>query len=117
MLFGTAAVLIRLLKDLDVFSIAFWRLVIAFMALAVTIFSLRKPFGFGFLKRNFVQVLLVNTTHIWSLLVSVLILGVKPARLAVLGPIISFLGVSIIAYADAASSAFGLKLKPKDSFL
>jgi drug/metabolite transporter (DMT)-like permease len=38
-------------------------------------------------------------------------LGVKPARLAVLGLIVSFLGVSIIAYADAASPAFSFNLK------
>ncbi len=137
-LFGTAAVLIRLLKDVDVFSIAFWRLIIAFLVLAATIFFLRKPFGFSWLKRNFVQVLflgvllglhfvlfvsavmdttiinatvLVNTTPIWSLLVSVLILGVKPARLAVLGLIVSFLGVTIIAYADVTSPTFRLNLK------
>ena len=137
-LFGTAAVLIRLLKDVDVFSIALWRLIIAFLILAATIFFLRKPFGFGLLKRNFVHVLflgvllglhfvlfvsavkdttiinatvLVNTTPIWSLLVSVLILGVKPTRLAVLGLIISFLGVSIIAYADVTSPAFIFNLK------
>ncbi len=137
-LFGTAAVLIRLLKDVDVFSIALWRLIIAFLALAATIFFLRKPFGFGLLKRNFVQVLflgallglhfvlfvssvmdttiinatvLVNTTPIWSLLVSVLILGIKPTRLAAVGLIVSFLGVAIIAYADVASPTFSLNLK------
>lgn len=137
-LFGTAAVLIRLLKDMDVFSIAFWRLIIAFIILAAVILFLRKPFGFGLLKKNFVQVLflgvllglhfvlfvsavmdttiinatvLVNTTPIWSLLVSVLILGVKPARLAVLGLIVSLLGVTIIAYADVASPTFSLNLK------
>ena len=137
-LFGTAAVLIRLLKDVNVFSIAFWRLTIAFLVLATTIFFLRRPFGSGLLKKNFVQVLflgvllglhfvlfvsavmdttiinatvLVNTTPIWSLLVSVLILGVKPARLAVLGLIVSLLGVTIIAYADVASPTFSLNLK------
>lgn len=136
--FGTAAVLIRLLKDVDVFSIAFWRLTIAFSVLATTIFFLRRPFGFGLLKKIFVQVLflgvllglhfvlfvsavmdttiinatvLVNTTPIWSLLISVLILGVKPARLAVLGLIVSLLGVTIIAYADVASPTFSLNLK------
>lgn len=137
-LFGTAAVLIRLLKDMDVFSIASWRLIIAFLVLAATIFFLRKPFGFSLLKRNFVQVLflgvllgshfvlfvsavmdttiinatvLVNTTPIWSVLVSVLILGVKPTRLAVLGLIVSLLGVTVIAYADVASLTFSLNLK------
>ncbi len=138
MFFGTAAVLIRLLQDMDIFSIAFWRLIIAFLILAATIFFLRKPFGFELLKRNFVQVLflgvllglhfvlfvsavmdttiinatvLVNTTPIWSLLISVLILGVKPTRLAVLGLIVSFLGVTIIAYADVSSPTFSLNLK------
>ena len=137
-LFGTAAVLIKLLEDVDVFSIAFWRLVIAFLVLATTIFFLRKPFGFGLLKRNLVQVLflggllglhfvlfvsavkdttiinatvLVNTTPVWSLLVSVLILGVKPARLTVLGLIGSFLGVAIIVCAGVDSPTFGLNLK------
>ena len=138
MFFGTAAVLIKLLKDVDVFSIAFWRLAIAFFVLAATIFFLRKPFGFGLLRRNFVQVLflgallglhfvlfvsavkhttvinatvLVNTTPIWSLLISVLILGVKPTRLAVLGLIVSFLGVTTIAYADVTSPTFRLNLR------
>lgn len=116
-LFGTAAVLIRLLKGADVYSIAFWRLAIAFFVLGVAIFFLRKPFRIDLLRRNFVQVLflgvllgshfvlfvsavmdtaiinatvLVNTTPIWSLLISFLILGVKPTRLAVLGLIVSF---------------------------
>ncbi|MDH5462389.1 MAG: DMT family transporter [Candidatus Bathyarchaeota archaeon] len=136
--FGTAAIFIRLLEDIDVFSIAFWRLVIAFVVLAAAIFLLRKPFGFSLLKRNFLQVVflavllglhfvlfvsavmdttiinatvLVNTTPIWSLLISVLILGEKPSRLAVLGLIVSFLGVTIIACSDIASPMFGLNLK------
>ncbi len=137
-LFGTAAVLIRLLKGVDVFAIAFWRLAIAFLILATTIFLLKKPFSVSLFKKNFSQVLflglllglhfvlfasavmdttilnatvLVNTTPIWSLMISVLILGVKPTRLAVLGLIISVLGVSIIACADAASPTFSLNLK------
>lgn len=137
-LFGTAAVLIRLLEDVDVFSIAFWRLAIAFLILAATIFLLKKPLNVGLFKKNFLQVLplgillgthfvlfasavmdttilnatvLVNTTPIWSLIISVLILGVKPTRLAVLGLVVSVLGVSIIAYADSASPTFSLNLK------
>lgn len=136
--FGTAAVLIRLLVGVDVFSIAFWRLVIAFFVLAATIFLLRKPFGLSLLKRKLIRILLlgvllgthfvlfasavmdttiinatvlVNTTPVWSLLISVLILGVKPSRLAVLGLLVSFLGVAIIAYADVASPTFSLGLK------
>ena len=136
--FGTAAIFIRLVEDIDVFSIAFWRLVIAFVFLAVAIFFLRKPFGFSLLKRNFLQTVflaillglhfvlfasavmdttiinatvLVNTTPIWSLLISVLIPGEKPSRLAFLGLIVSFLGVAIIACSDIASLIFGLNLK------
>lgn len=60
MLFGTAAVLIRFLKGVDVFSIAFWRLVIAFLVLATAILFLRKPFGLDLLRRNFVQVLFLG---------------------------------------------------------
>jgi len=108
------------------------------LVLAATIFFLRKPFGFGLLKKNFVQVLflgvllglhfvlfvsavmdttiinatvLVNTTPIWSVLVSVMIFGVKPTRLAVLGLIVSLLGVTVIAYADVGSPTFSLNLK------
>lgn len=137
-LFGTASVLIRLLEGVDVFSIAFWRLAIAFLILAATIFLLKKPFSVSLFKKKFPQVLflglllglhfvlfasavqdttilnatvLVNTTPIWSLMISVLILGVKPTRLAVVGLIVSVLGVSIIACADTASPTFSLNLK------
>jgi len=137
-LFGIAAIVIRLLEGVGVFSIAFWRLAIAFCVLAAIVFLLRKPFGFSFLKENFRQVLflgvllglhfvlfvsavmdttilnatiLVNTSPIWSLIVSALLLDVKPTRLAVSGLFTSFLGVSIIAYADATSPVFSLNLK------
>jgi drug/metabolite transporter (DMT)-like permease len=137
-LFGTAAILIRLLTDIDVLSIALWRLIIAFLVLAAIVRLLKKPLGFSLLKSNLIQVLflgvllglhfvlfvsavmdttilnatvLVNTSPIWSLLVSVLLLGVRPTRLAVLGLAISFLGVSIIAYADATSPLFRLNLQ------
>lgn len=52
-----------------------------------------------------------DTAPIWSLIVSALLLGVKPTRLAVLGLITSFSGVSIIAYADVTSPMLGLNLK------
>lgn len=136
--FSAAAILIRLLEDVDVFSIASWRLVIAFVVLTAALFFFRKPFRFNMLKSNFAQVLplglllgfhfvlfasavkdttiinatvLVNTTPIWSLLVSVLLFSVKPSRLAVMGLIVSFLGVTIIACADVASLTFGLNLR------
>jgi drug/metabolite transporter (DMT)-like permease len=54
---------------------------------------------------------LVNTTPIWAMILSVLISGVSPTRRAVLGIIISFLGLSVIAYADASSPTFNLNLK------
>lgn len=137
-LFGTAAIFIRLLEGVNVFAIAFWRLAIAFGVLAAIVFFVKKPKGFSLLKENFRLVLflggliglhfvffvsavadttilnatvLVNTAPIWSLIVSVLLLGMKPTTLAVLGLIISFSGVTIIALADAASPAFSLNLK------
>jgi len=136
-LFGTAAIFIRLLGGMDVFSIAFWRLVIAFSALAVITFFSRKPFRFGLLKENLVRILLlgvllglhfvffvsavmnttilnatvlVNTTPVWALLVSALILGVRPTRLAISGVLVSFLGITVIAYAEMASPTFGVGL-------
>jgi drug/metabolite transporter (DMT)-like permease len=136
--FGTAAVFIRLIGGVDIFSIAFWRLTIAFLVLGAAILLWRSPFKAGLLKRFFPQVLflgvllgthfvlfasavmdttiinatvLVNTTPIWAMILSVLISGVSPTRRAVLGVIISFLGLSVIAYADASSPTFNLNLK------
>ena len=136
--FGTAAVFIRLIGGVDVFSIAFWRLTIAVLVLGAAILLLRRPFKAGLLKRVSPQVLflgvllgthfvlfasavmdttiinatvLVNTTPIWAMILSVLISGVSPTRRAVLGIIISFLGLSVIAYADASSPTFNLNLK------
>jgi drug/metabolite transporter (DMT)-like permease len=136
--FGTAAVFIRLIGGVDIFSIAFWRLTIAFLVLGATILLLRSPFKAGLLKRFFPQVLflgvllgthfvlfasavmdttiinatvLVNTTPIWAMILSVLISGVSPTRRAVLGIVVSFLGLSVIAYADASSPTFSLNLK------
>lgn len=130
-LFGTAAVLIRLLPGLNVFSIAFWRLAIASLILSVLILSLRKPFGSNLLRENFREILvlgfllglhfmlfvsavmnttilnatvLVNTTPIWSMFVSALVFKVKPSQLAILGVSVSFVGVGIIAYSDFVSS-------------
>jgi drug/metabolite transporter (DMT)-like permease len=136
--FGTAAVLIRLLRGVDVFSIAFWRLVVAFLVLAIIIFLFKRPFEPSFLKENIIRILLlgvllgshfvlfvsavmdttiinatvlVNTTPVWSLLISVFVLGSKPTRLGVLGLLVSLAGVTIIAYADVTSPTLGLNLK------
>jgi len=130
-LFGTAAVLIRLSAGLSVFSIAFWRLVIASLVLGVLILLLRRPFGSNLLRESFREILvlgfllglhfmlfvsavmsttilnatvLVNTTPIWSMFVSALVFKGKPSRLAMLGVFASFVGVGIIAYSDVVSS-------------
>ncbi len=136
--FGTAAVFIKLIGGVDIFSIAFWRLTIAFLVLGAAILLWRSPFKADLLKRFFPQVLflgvllgthfvlfasavmatpiinatvLVNTTPIWALILSTLISGVKPTRRAILGIVISFLGLSVIAYAETSSPTFGLNLK------
>jgi len=136
-LFGTAAVLIRLLVGLSVFSIAFWRLVIASLILGVLILSSRRGFGSNLVRENLREILvlgfllglhfilfvsavmnttilnatvLVNTTPIWSMFVSAFVFKVKPSRLAIFGVFVSFVGVGIIAYSDVVSSQGTLTL-------
>jgi len=126
-LFGTAAIFIRFLQDLGVFYIAFWRLIIACLALAVVLIFLRKSFNFDLVKRNLKRLLilsfflalhfiffisavndttilnatvLVNTTPIFSMFVSSFLFKLKPSRLAIVGLTISFIGVCVIAYAE-----------------
>lgn len=138
MLFGTGAVLIRFLGTLNSFSIAFWRLTIASMALAVIFLVLKKSFGFRLVHKNFRDLVvlsfflglhfilfayavkdtrilnatvLVNTTPIFSVFVSTFLFNLKPSRLAVLGLTLSFAGVCVIAYADAYPLSFSLSLK------
>jgi drug/metabolite transporter (DMT)-like permease len=137
-LFGTAAIFIRLLASMSIFSIAFWRLVIASLFLVFMLAYMKKPVYGRLLKENLLQVLilgvllgshfmlfvsavldttilnatvLVNTTPIWSMFVSSLIFKLKPSRVAVLGILISFFGVAIIAYGDASSATFVIHLK------
>jgi drug/metabolite transporter (DMT)-like permease len=128
-LFGTAAVFIRFLQALDAFSIAFWRLVIACCILATfllfsgkpSIFKnfrladLREPLVLGFLlglhfiffvsavKNTTIlnATVLVNTTPIFSMLISVFIFKVRTSRLAVMGIAVSVIGVCVIAYAES----------------
>jgi drug/metabolite transporter (DMT)-like permease len=136
-LFGTAAVLIRLLTGFSVFSIALWRLVIASVFLAFLLIALKKPLmdrlfkkilprimvlglllGFHFIL--FVSAVLdttilnatvlVNTTAIWSMFVSSFIFKLKPSRLAIAGILTSFLGVSIITLSDASFHGLSLNL-------
>jgi drug/metabolite transporter (DMT)-like permease len=124
-LFGTAAVLIRSLQDKDVFFIAFWRLVIACLTLAVTLIVVGKSFNFKVVRKYLKELItlsillslhfifftsavkdttilnatvLVNTTPIFSMFVSVFLFKTKPSRLAIVGLAISFIGVLVIFY-------------------
>ena len=139
-LFGTAAIFINLLSlsGLSAFSIALWRLVFASIFLAIFLIALRKPIAQNLLKKSPLRILslgfliglhfilfvsavcdttilnatvLVNTAPIWSMLVSSLIFKLKPSRLAVVGILASFLGVVVIAYGDASSGVWTIKLK------
>jgi len=136
--FGTAAIFIRLLSSVNVFSIAFWRLIIAAMALALILLASKKTFNFKLMQENlkdlvilsvflglhfilFVSAVkdttilnatvLVNTAPIFSMLISSFLFNVKPSRLAVLGLTVSFIGVCIIAIADAQPLGFSLHLR------
>lgn len=126
-LFGTAAIFIRFLQSLDVFSIAFWRLIIACLALAIILIVLGKSFNFNLVRKNLKELfilsvfltfhfiffisavkdttilnatVLVNTTPIFSMFVSAFLFNLKPSRLAILGLTISFMGLCVIAYAE-----------------
>jgi len=126
-LFGTASIFIRFLPALDVFSIAFWRLIIACAVLTIIIFAFKMSHGLGhawknlkklvflgfFLGLHFIffvsavkdttilnATVLVNTTPIFSMFLSSFLFGLKPSRFAVLGIVIAIGGVCIIAYAE-----------------
>jgi drug/metabolite transporter (DMT)-like permease len=130
--FGTAAIFIRLLKGIDAFSIAFWRLIIAAVALAIILLFLRRAVSLKNVQQNLKDLailgvflglhfiffvssvqdttilnatVLVNTTPIFSMFVSTFLFNVKPSRLAVLGLTISFVGICIIALADTFAKA------------
>jgi len=136
--FGTAAIFIRLLSDLNVYSIAFWRLIIAVCALGVVILVSRKSFGRYKVRENIRQLIvlgfllglhfilfvsavadttilnatvLVNTTPVFSMLISSFLFKVKPSYVAAIGILVSFLGVGVIAFADASPSALSVHLK------
>jgi drug/metabolite transporter (DMT)-like permease len=129
-LFGTAAIFIRYLPNLSAFSIAFWRLVIACLALAVLLVLLRRSFSFALVKKNLLNLLflslflglhfiffisavkdttilnatvLVNLTPIFSVFISSFVFKLKPTYFAVAGLTISFIGVAIIACAETLS--------------
>jgi drug/metabolite transporter (DMT)-like permease len=129
-LFGTAAVFIRL-AEVNIFSIALWRLVVASATLAIIIFLFKRNLYLNLQKsslRHFLVLgillgahfilfasavkdttilnatVLVNTTPIFSMLISTFLYRVKPSKLAVCGIAVSFLGAGLIAYGDSAES-------------
>lgn len=133
-LFGTAAIFVRFLQDLDAFSIAFWRLIIACAALIALLALLRKKLDFKLVRRNLKDLLflsfflslhfiffvsavkdttilnatvLVNTTPIFSVFVSSFIFRLRPSRSALIGLAISFAGVCVIAYAETSTTRLG----------
>jgi drug/metabolite transporter (DMT)-like permease len=138
--FGTAAVFVRFVQDLNPFSIVFWRLVIACTALVIVLIVFKKSFQLSLVKENFKELLglsvflslhfllftfsvkdttilnatvLVSTTPIFSMLVSSLVFKVKPSRFALIGLTISFIGVCLIAFGETATSKpFGEGVSP-----
>jgi drug/metabolite transporter (DMT)-like permease len=133
-LFGTAAIFIRFLPNLDTFSIAFWRLIIASLGLAMILALLRKSFNLSLVRKNLKELLflsvflglhfiffvfavkdttilnatvLVNTSPIFSMFVSSLLFKVKPSYIAIIGLTVSFAGVCLIAYAETVAPNVG----------
>lgn len=134
-LFGTSAIFIRYLQNFDAFSVAFWRLIIACIVLAIGLFMLKKAFSFSLVRKNlgnlfvlslflglhfifFISAVkdttilnatvLVNTTPIFSLIFSSLFYKAKPSSFATLGIALSFAGVCIIAIAEAQMAGASL---------
>jgi len=130
-LFGTSAIFTRFLVGLDAFSITFWRLLIASLALLAIALIFHASLNFNLMRENLKEILvlsfflglhfvffasavkdttilnatvLVNTTPIFSTIISVFAFRLKPSRLTVLSLIISFIGVFLIAYAEMPSS-------------
>jgi len=138
--FGTAAVFVRFAQDLNLFSIVFWRLVIACAALVMVLIVFKKSFQFSLVRKNLRELLglsvflslhfilftfsvkdttilnatvLVSTTPVFSMLVSSFVFKVKPSRLALIGLTISFIGVCLIAYGETVTSkTFGEGVSP-----
>ncbi|MGQ9624979.1 MAG: DMT family transporter [Candidatus Bathycorpusculaceae bacterium] len=133
--FGTAAVFIRFLHELDVFSIVFWRLIIACAALSTLIIAFKRPFYSSLVGKNLKHLfflgvflglhfvffvssvkdttilnatVLVNTTPVFAMLVSSIFFKVKPSSLAILGLTTSFFGICIIAYSETMIANVGI---------
>jgi drug/metabolite transporter (DMT)-like permease len=133
--FGTAAIFIRFVQGLDTFSIVFWRVLIGCLALAVLALIFRGSFQPRLVRQNikglsFLGVLLalhfvfftasvmdttilnatvlVNTSPIFSMLVSSFVYKIKPSRIALVGLLISFIGMLVIALAEATSTRYAV---------
>lgn len=125
-LFGTAAIFIRLI-DINAFSIALWRLIIAAAVLTSIILVQKGKLGTSSFKSNvkhffvlgillgihfvlFISAVkettilnatvLVNTTPIFSMIISTFLYRIKPSKLALAGMALSFVGAGLIAYGD-----------------
>jgi drug/metabolite transporter (DMT)-like permease len=137
-LFGTAAIFINFLTGVSVFSIAFWRLVVASVIFAVILWLPRGSSGWDPIRRDIGRIamlgvllglhfilfvsavldttiinatVLVNTTAIWSMFVSSIVFKLKPSRIVLFGILVSFLGVAIITYGDASSGTWTIQLR------
>ncbi len=130
-LFGTAAIFIRFLQSLDSFSIVFWRLVIACLALATLSVVFSRSFQPKLVKENIKELfvlsifiglhfifftasvkdttilnatVLVNTVPFFSMLISSFVFKLKPSRFALAGLAISFVGVCLIAFGETTAA-------------
>ena len=130
--FGTAAIFIRLLPSVDAFTIAFWRLIVACIALTATLIFLKTRLSLGLIRKNSLQLIilglllalhlvlfissvkdttilnatvLVNTAPIFSMFISAFIFKQNPSKLALMGLAISFAGAFVIAFAETSNSA------------
>ncbi|MBS7632895.1 DMT family transporter [Candidatus Bathyarchaeota archaeon] len=131
-LFGTAAIFIKLLQELDAYSIAFWRLLIASLTIALALLLLKRSLYLNtvkghlkdlailsiFLALHFIffasavkdttilnATVLVNTAPIFSMFVSSFLFKLKPSRFTIIGLTISLLGVIVIAYGETANTS------------
>jgi drug/metabolite transporter (DMT)-like permease len=128
--FGTAAVFTRFAQGLGSFSIVFWRLVIACLALVGVLVACGRKFQFKLVKKNFKELLclslflglhfvfftfavrdttilnatvLVSTAPVFSMFVSSYLFRVKPSRFALVGLMVSFIGVCVIAFGETTA--------------
>lgn len=133
-LFGTASIFIRFLQAMEIYSIVVWRLLIGCIVLSAVLFVRGKSLKFSFGRRSwgdfavlgfflglhfifFISAVkdttilnatvLVNTTPIFSLLVSVMIFKIKPSKFALVGLATSFAGICVIAYAESLNIVIG----------